>query len=435
MSNISNDIYYDSSFTYYEKLKKDFLTKQIITYMGNKRKIIPYIEKIIIDIQNKLYENTEKKYNNEERNYLICGDGFSGSGIVSRLLKMYSKKLYVNDLAGYSKTINSCFLSNISNENEIKIKKIIDNANYFVDKGGKDINFEKYRFISKYWSPNNDKNIKKGERAYFTKENGERIDKYIYYINNISCFYNGVDINIDIDIDIDICCNNGIINNIDKIKIILLSQLIIKCSIHNNTSGHFAAFYKKDGIGHFGGKNDNDLNRITRLIRLDYPIFYNNNCYVNIQNKDTNEWIVDLKKREKKLDIVYYDPPYNKHPYNIYYFLLDIINNLDINIEIPDSLRGQPKNWKKSLYNSINKAEKVFEELILNTNSKYIIISYNNDGIILPEKMEEILNKKGDVELIELEHKTYNRLKGIADYKRKNGNKKIKEFLWVVKTS
>ena len=43
-------------------------------------------------------------------------------------------------------------------------------------------------------------------------------------------------------------------------------------------------------------------------------------------------------------DIMYYDPPYNKHPYCIYYFLLDIINNWDIEQEIPDTNRGQPKN-------------------------------------------------------------------------------------------
>ena len=57
-------------------------------------------------------------------------------------------------------------------------------------------------------------------------------------------------------------------------------------------------------------------------------------------------------------------PPYNKHPYNIYYFLLDIINNWDTDIEIPETYRGQPKNWKKSPYCSFVKAKKSFEDLI-----------------------------------------------------------------------
>ena len=79
---------------------------------------------------------------------------------------------------------------------------------------------------------------------------------------------------------------------------------------------------------------------------------------------DTNEWV----KKIPKLDLVYYDPPYNKHPYSIYYFLLDILNNWD-SIEIPDTNRGQPLTWNKSMYNSITYAEKTFEDLIDNTDS------------------------------------------------------------------
>ena len=106
--------------------------------------------------------------------------------------------------------------------------------------------------------------------------------------------------------------------------------------------------------------------------------------------------------------MVYYDPPYNKHPYCIYYFLLDIIAKWDTSAIIPDTVRGQPKNWKRSNYNSITNAKTTFEELIKNTNSNYILISYNNTGIIKPEDMQLILNKYGNVEKIELEHKTYN---------------------------
>ena len=39
------------------------------------------------------------------------------------------------------------------------------------------------------------------------------------------------------------------------------------------------------------------------------------------------------------------------------------------------------KNYDKK-YNSINNAEYAFDELIKNTNSQYILISYNNTGII-----------------------------------------------------
>ena len=73
----------------------EFYKKQIITYLGNKRKFVGIIEEIIITLENK----TKK--------ILALGDGFSGSGILSRVFK---NKVCTNDIAGYSNTINKCYL-------------------------------------------------------------------------------------------------------------------------------------------------------------------------------------------------------------------------------------------------------------------------------------------------------------------------------------
>ena len=80
-------------------MSDQYLTKQIITYMGNKRKLLHKISEIV--------DTLEKK----EKGKLTIGDGFSGSGIVSRLFKQKASKLYSNDIAGYSQTLNKCFLS------------------------------------------------------------------------------------------------------------------------------------------------------------------------------------------------------------------------------------------------------------------------------------------------------------------------------------
>ena len=76
-----------------EELKEndDFLSSQIITYIGNKRSLLKYIEDEIKIICKKLGKTS-----------LICADLFSGSGIVARMLKKYSQKLIVNDLENYS---------------------------------------------------------------------------------------------------------------------------------------------------------------------------------------------------------------------------------------------------------------------------------------------------------------------------------------------
>ena len=62
---------------------QDYLSKQILTYMGNKRKLLSNIEDVIVFIQSEL---------NQE--FLSIGEGFSGSGIVSRLFKQYANQLW-----------------------------------------------------------------------------------------------------------------------------------------------------------------------------------------------------------------------------------------------------------------------------------------------------------------------------------------------------
>ena len=46
--------------------------------------------------------------------------------------------------------------------------------------------------------------------------------------------------------------------------------------------------------------------------------------------------------------------------------------------------------------------------------------------------MDNILQKRGKVTKIPINHSTYNRLKGIASKKRVKKDVKIKEFLWIV---
>lgn len=362
---------------------KDYLNSQIITYMGNKRKLLNEIEKVLI--------NLEKK----EGKKLTIGDGFSGSGIVSRLFKTYADKLYVNDISDYSETLNKCYLSNISPSDLKNITQYMDKANTYANKETK--KFDK-PYIQGKWSPLNE--ISESDRVYFTKENGKRIDIIRNYIDTIP----------------------------EKYKSFLLASLLVECSIHNNTNGQFSAFFKNGDKGQYGGKNNIDVKRITEPITLKIPVYENKDCFIDIKKMDTNKWVHNIPE----LDLVYYDPPYNKHPYVIYYFLLNIINNWNKNETIPDTYRGQPLNWEKSLYNSSKHAENALTDLIENTKSKYILLSYNNGGIIPLSKLDNILKKYGTVEKIPVTHKTYNKLKGLSNYKKKTEKEAIKEFFWLL---
>ena len=372
--------------------EKDYYSKQIITYLGSKRKFINKIDEIIKVLKKEL--GLEK---------LNIGEGFSGSGVVSRLFKNRANggKFYVNDISSYSKILNECYLTDLDKltKDELAyLQTILTTMKNYVK-----IENTYEPFISKYWAPKDDDNILPSERVYFSHKNAVMIDKMMYFIKN----------------------------NIGKeYQKFFIGPLIVQASINNNTNGQFSAYFKdeKKEKGKFGGKKSVDLQRILRPIEPLLPILTNGKADVKISQLDANEWI----KITGNLDLVYYDPPYNKHPYNIYYFLLDIISNWNTKLEIPETYRGQPKNWLKSSYCSLKKAKQTFEDLISNTKSKFIMISYNSKGIIPLDEMDEILQKKGKVEKIPIQHNTYNRYIGIAKKKREKKEEKISEFIWLV---
>ena len=99
---------------------KDFLTTQIITYLGNKRSLIGKIEEEVEIISKKLGKPK-----------MVCADVFSGSGIVARMLKKHSEDLIVNDLENYSSLINSCYLIN---RKDFPFKECSDIRNEIIDK-------------------------------------------------------------------------------------------------------------------------------------------------------------------------------------------------------------------------------------------------------------------------------------------------------------
>jgi adenine-specific DNA-methyltransferase len=209
----------------------------------------------------------------------------------------------------------------------------------------------------------------------------------------------------------------------EKHRLYCLANLIVQASIHNNTSGVFKGFHKKDGIGHFGGAGENALTRILGEITLEVPLFSEVENTTFVYCRDINE----LVKEIEPVDLAYFDPPYNQHPYGSNYFMLNIING-GKPIAIQNGVSGIAKNWQKSDYNKKIPAEQAMNDLIKNTKAKYILISYNDEGIISIEKFEKIVSKHGAWELLEQEYNTYRGSRNLRD--RSN---KIKELLWLIK--
>ena len=361
---------------------KDFLTTQIITYLGNKRSLIDKIEDEVKSVQKNL--NKEK---------LICADLFSGSGIVARMLKKYSSKIIVNDLENYSYVINACYLTN---KEEYPKKFCNELRNEIISSS---LNKKIPGIITENYAPKDDNKIEKGERVFYTHRNALLIDTYRNLIDKIV--------------------------REENLKRFFLAPLITEASIHVNTSGVFKGFYKdkNTGIGCFGAGGKNALTRILGEVKLKEPVFSNFNSELEIFTKDA----VLLSKEIKNADIVYIDPPYNQHPYGSNYFMLNLIlkNKLDVPIS---PVSGITQGWNRSAFNKPYLALKSMEEIISSLDSKYILISYNSEGFISFEEMKNMLQKYGELKTSKIKYNTFRGSRNL-----KNRNIHVSEYLFVLK--
>ena len=76
--------------------------------------------------------------------------------------------------------------------------------------------------------------------------------------------------------------------------------------------------------------------------------------------------------------------------------MLNVIlkNKLDCNIS---KVSGIPDNWNRSIYNKKGTALKGLKDIIKNTQSKFFLISYNNEGFIAYNEMLSMLKEFGTV--------------------------------------
>ena len=355
-----------------------FVYQTMLTCIGNKRKLVSNIYDVI--------------RTNISKEKLIIVDGFAGSSVVSRKLSYISETIYTNDLELYSYLMAYCYLVNPSNVQKDRIVKHIQTMNTIAENGP-------YHegVICKLYAPKDTKDIKKDERCFYTRENALIIDTLRKYISE------------SVEDDIVNYC---------------LVPLLNKASINTNTAGVFKGFYKKDNIGCFGGKGEFALSRITKPIQLDVPI-WNNSIYNAIpSNKDIN---VLVKELPDNIDVIYLDPPYNQHPYGSNYFMLNIIAKNEEPGEI-SNVSGIPKNWNKSNYNTHKTAIESMQNLIMNglLKSKYLLISYNNEGIITSEDWTSLFEPY----TVQKHEITYDTYKGSRNLKDRND--KVIEIMYLV---
>jgi adenine-specific DNA-methyltransferase len=362
--------------------ESEFVLQPMITYIGNKRKLVPWIMEVVEEI-----------YTLHDSKPLSILDGFAGSSVVSRAFMPFCSQLHSNDMEYYSYILLRCFLETPTEEQKTQIDLHFDEMITLCQTPNE------IGFITQLYSPKNTYIPVTDERCFYTRENALIIDTLLKYISKI---------NIDI-------------------KHYLLGPLIIKASINVNTAGVFRGFYKKDGIGHFGGAGENALERILAPIQLIKPIWSNSNCKSYCYNSDINNLITTFQ--DKQLDLIYLDPPYNEHPYGSNYFMLNLIARGEEPTQY-SKISGIPKFWNKSAFNGRGSAFNIMLDLLRNClkKAKYTLISYNNEGLVTEQNWLEIFEDLGcTVKKYEKEYDTYHGSRNLN-----SRNKKVMEIMYLL---
>ena len=359
---------------------EDYLQKQILTYIGNKRSLLKFITKGVQLVQNKL--NKDK---------LNLFDVFSGSGIVARYFKQFSDNLFVNDLEKYSQITNECYLANTSDINMSELKSI---HWYLLNTISTNPLIE--GFITELYAPQNDDDIQEGERVFYTHRNAMYIDTMRQLIDHVEF----------------------------PLQRFFLAPLLSQASVHSNTSGMFKGFHKNPttGIGQFGGGNQDALLRIKGEIKLPFPVFSNFRCNSVVYNGDSN----DIVKIAPEVDLAYLDPPYNQHPYGSNYFMLNLI----LENKRPESvskISGIAEGWNRSAYNKKQFAYNALSDLVTNIKAKYVLISFNSEGFISLDEMKTMLAQVGKVDVLKT---NYNTFRGCRNFENRSIH--VTEYLYLL---
>jgi adenine-specific DNA-methyltransferase len=355
-----------------------YVKSQLITYIGNKRSLLPLIEKGI--------GYAKEKLSQERISFL---DLFAGTGVVSRMARSYADDIYVNDLELYSFVTNSCYQTNKYDVDVALLSSELSKLNTTI------IRNMSSGFITELYSPKDENNIKYGERVFYTRRNAMFLDTFCHYINDID----------------------------EPIRKFLIAPVLSQASMYANTSGVFKGFYKnKQGIGQFGGTGENALSRILRDINLTLPVLSRYDCRSKVYQMDANEAVKSIPH----VDVAYFDPPYNQHPYGSNYFMLNLISKYEKPQDI-SNVSGIPNDWNRSLYNKARFAEQALFDAVENVDAKFVLISYNSEGFISHERFLSELVSLGEVSVMDAHYNTFRGCRNLS-----NRDIHVTEFLYLV---
>jgi len=313
-------------------------------FIGSKDSLIEFIWQTILDLRIKGE---------------VFFDIFSGTTRVAQYFKKKGYTIISNDNLYFSYLLQRTYIENNTNpkfalltpglqqngiydDSKTELENVFDHLNNV--RGIKDYVFENYAKGGKY------------ERMYFSDENAQKIDGIL--------------------LEIESWHKDKLITALEES--ILRASLVESLPFVSNISGTYGAYLK------YWEKRA--LNPIVLKIPELIPSTKQHHCF----QMDFNDIIGKFD-----VDILYIDPPYNDRQYISNYHVLETVARDDkIELKGKTGLRTDDHLYK-SRFSQKNHCVEALEDLISKARARYILMSYNSEGIIPGHQIERIFKEKG----------------------------------------
>lgn len=299
-------------------------------------------------------------------------DIFAGTGVVGRTFKTRVNKIISNDWEYYSYVLNRNYIGNHL-AMDYKEELIAELNNINSSEGG---------FIYKNYCSGGGSG-----RQYFSDENGKKIDA--------------------IRTQIEVWRDSHKIS--EDMYFFLLASLLESSDKVANTASVYGAFLKH-------------LKNSAQKPLILEPALYTINANIHdVYCMDSNMLIKNIQG-----DILYLDPPYNSRQYGANYHLLNTI--AEYKYFEPKGKTGL-RDYMRSLYCGKKSVMPSFESLIKDAKFKYIILSYNNEGLMSLNDIATIMSKYGNYDVV---YREYQRFRADKEERRKHTANRTTEYLHIL---
>ncbi|MDY4902270.1 MAG: DNA adenine methylase [Treponema sp.] len=298
-------------------------------------------------------------------------DFFAGTTSAGRFFKSKNYQVFSSDILYLSYCLQKAYIENNKEPNfQNLIKKLPKQesetlfqtpletvANYLNSLEGVE------GFIYKNYTPSGTKALQQ-PRMYFIDENGKKIDAIRQQIEEWK--------------------NRNLIS--ENEYFVLLACLIETIGFYANIAGVYAAFHKHWDC------------RSLRPLELRTIQFVNNGKENKVYNEDSMNLLETID-----VEILYLDPPYNERQYAPNYHILETIAKYD-----EPELRGvtgmRDYSSQKSRFCNPATALEDLDKIAKNAKYKFLVLSYNSEGIMPSEKIIETLKQYGNIKLEQFEY-------------------------------